>query len=87
MFVGIMPTTQSRRRVHGPGSLTVGQRHPSLQAVDHGENDRIREPFGSQYALEILHGHCGVAVLQMLLELVINKGPREVVVEKDGSIV
>jgi hypothetical protein len=36
---------------------------------------------------EILHGHCGVAVLQMLLELVINKGPREVVVEKDDSIV
>jgi hypothetical protein len=60
--------------------MTVGLWYSSLQAVDHGGNDRILKPFSSQQALKIGQGNQRVVLEKYLLDTVIHNTPRKVVV-------
>jgi hypothetical protein len=72
--------TQTRWGFHGRGRMTVGLWYSSLQAVDHGGNDRILKPFSSQQALKIGQGNQRVVLEKYLLDTVIHNTPRKVVV-------
>jgi hypothetical protein len=69
---------QTRWGFHGGGSKTVGLWYTSLQAVNHGGNDRIRKPFSSQQTLKIGQGNQRPVQKKMLLDTVIHNVTRKV---------
>jgi hypothetical protein len=72
--------TQTRWGFHGGGSKTGGLWYSSLQAVNHGGNDRIRKSFSSQQALKIGQGNRRPVHKKMLIDTVIHNAPRKVLV-------